>query len=422
MSTYSQLLRIASVNKSGFVREKAVREIIKTRDIESLKFILFRLGDWVEPVRHTATGALRSFMKPEYISDFLNEISTIEWLLIVERVDLRVIQREIIEFMLSQEFSEDFFNQINILNNRARYWIFRNLLQKNHDPVYATYIYRFIQDKNFLIRLEILKQLASFDESVQRQIIKNYLQDQSPAVRVSALYASKKFAPEFDDTIVTMLSDNSISVRDLCRRLLQSKGFDFAGVYRDRISKMEYLEGSFMGLSEMARETDLELFEQHIYSNKAKIVVASLAAINKIDQQKAASYSFDLLAHSNNKVRNLAIEIVSKNFDRSALQRVREIYANGEKELKELLLRLFDKVGSWVAVYNFLLAVTDKNEDIQKLGWRCLEKWKAKTVRLFTSPPREEVERVNQQFKEIEQRNFGYHQKWFLQEIQSYFK
>ncbi|MGB3008622.1 MAG: hypothetical protein WBC06_19050, partial [Chitinophagaceae bacterium] len=41
--TYLQLLGIASLNSSGYVREKAVKEITRLQNTNGLKFILYRL-------------------------------------------------------------------------------------------------------------------------------------------------------------------------------------------------------------------------------------------------------------------------------------------------------------------------------------------------------------------------------------------
>src|SRR5882757_1056967 len=84
--TYLQLLGIASLNSSGYVREKAVKEIGRLKNTNGLKFILFRLSDWVLPVRKAATEAINSFLDTAYIDQLLKELSTIDSLLNVKRV------------------------------------------------------------------------------------------------------------------------------------------------------------------------------------------------------------------------------------------------------------------------------------------------------------------------------------------------
>src|SRR5581483_6342449 len=61
-NTYVQLLGIASLNSSGYVREKAVKELSRLKKAAGLKFILLRLGDWVAEVRKVATEGILSFL------------------------------------------------------------------------------------------------------------------------------------------------------------------------------------------------------------------------------------------------------------------------------------------------------------------------------------------------------------------------
>ena len=116
------------------------------------------------------------------------------------------------------------------------------------------------------------------------------MQDQSVRIRVNALYATKAFSPTFDSTIILLLSDESVSVRELSRDLLKFKSLDFPEIYRERIKHELFLSGSLTGLSEIGTIKDLQTFEQHINSNKSKIVTGCLIAINKFSPEKAKSY------------------------------------------------------------------------------------------------------------------------------------
>ncbi len=118
--TYQLLLGIASLNSIGYVREKAVKELARLKNTNGLKFILLRLGDWVTAVRKVATEATFSFLEETYIDALLKQLPTIDWLLNVERVDLREIHNRIIQFILSQEFYEEFYNKIKRLDDKTR--------------------------------------------------------------------------------------------------------------------------------------------------------------------------------------------------------------------------------------------------------------------------------------------------------------
>jgi HEAT repeat protein len=391
--TYVQLLGIASLNGNGYVREQAVKELERIKNADGLKFILLRLSDWVEAVRKAATEAVTSYLEDAYIDDVLKQLPTIDWLLTVGRIDLSVIHSRIIQFIVNRDFSEDFYNKIQRLDDKTRFRFYKSFLTNKN--LTRQQIFKIVADRNFLIRSEVLKNLADFDRGIQKEILETFLQDQSAAVRLNALYASTSFSPDFDARISILLSDEAASVRELCRYLLREKGMDFAQLYRQRIAHKQFLSGSLPGLSETGSQEDLPTFEQNIQSKNYKLVVGSLIGINKYAPDTAKHYALDLLVHKSGKVRNKAFEILVKNHDGSILESVRGFFAKGDDEIKKTVLKLFNRIGGWNIVGDLLLALTDENVNIQNLAWQLLDKWKSKATRLFTTPPKAEIERAN---------------------------
>ncbi|HWJ29769.1 MAG TPA: HEAT repeat domain-containing protein, partial [Flavisolibacter sp.] len=257
---YVQLLCIASLNSNGYVREKAVRELGRMKNVVGLKFILFRLGDWVTQVRKAATEAIDLYLDRTYTDELLKQLPTINWLLVVERVDLREVYNRITDFILSQDLSEEFYLKIKQLDDKARFYFFKTFLSNFPSSEHLSWL---MGDKNFLVRLELVKHLSNLNEVTQKELIARLLSDQSARVRLEALYASKRFSPDFEEQIILLLSDESASVRELSRHLLKGKGLDFAALYRQRIEGKQFLPGSLLGLSETGNSEDVPIFEQY---------------------------------------------------------------------------------------------------------------------------------------------------------------
>jgi HEAT repeat protein len=398
--TYVQLLGIASLNSSGYVREKAVKELVRLKNADGLKFILLRLGDWVAAVRKAATDGTLSFLEKSYIDDLLKQLPTIDWLLKVERVDLSEVHDRIIHFILSQDFSEEFYNKIKRLDDKTRFRFYKAFLSNRHPS--KEQILKISADKNFLVRLQLIKHFSAFDTDTQKELIARFLDDQSARVRLDGLYVSKNFNPFFDNQISELLSDETASVRQLSRHLLKDKGVDFAVLYRQRIAHKQFLSGSLLGLSETGSSEDMPIFEQYIRAEKSKVIVSCLTAINKFNGDKAKQYSLELLVHSIKKVCDKAVEILAKSSDAATLQKVRDIYAKGNFNIKKTILKLYNKIGGSNIVGDLLLALADENANIQNLGWQLLDKWKAKATRLFTTPPATEIERANKIYSSLD--------------------
>lgn len=113
VDTYLNLLFIASLNQSGYVRETAIKELHLTQNPKALRFIIFRLADWVTKVRETAKTALRSYFQPIFVDEFLNQTHLIEWLLKVERTNLEDVYSEIYRFIFSFDLMNRFTKNSN---------------------------------------------------------------------------------------------------------------------------------------------------------------------------------------------------------------------------------------------------------------------------------------------------------------------
>lgn len=396
--TYGGLLAIASLNRNGYVREHAVKELGRLKTEHALKFVLVRFADWVPAVRKAASAALPSFLENAHVEELLRHLTITEWLLEVKRVDLSAVHDQIIGFLLNKSLSEGFYEKIKRLDERNRF-IFYKAFVKYKVPD-AEWIGRLLRDKNFLVRLELLQNISVFDEPDRKTLIAKFLQDRSTRVRLDSLYKAKPFLGDFDEQVFYMLSDKAASVRDLSRRLLKGRA-DFASIYRQRIDEGQLVAGSLSGLAETGSEKDLPIFEQYIFSEKSEFVLVSLLAISKFNPGKGEEYALKLLVHPVQKVKEKAVEILAKANNREMLEKVRTLYSNSDFHKKKMILRLYTKIGGWGIVADLLLTLNDEDIRIQDLGWQMLEKWKVTATRLFTTPLPGDIERANKIYDDL---------------------
>jgi HEAT repeat protein len=390
---YLQLVHIASLNGGGYTREFAVGEIIRLNKQESLKFLLFRIGDWVVPVREIATAGINYFLRIEIIDQFIRELPTIDALLQVKRVDLKPIHNRIIAFILGAEFTGEFQMRISRFDDKIRLRYFRHFLQ--HFKPGEEELRKIACDKNFLVRLEVLNLLPQYEKTFQREMIGQFLADHSARIRIQALYATKSFKGEFDNKIFNLLSDESAAVRELSRQLLKHRNFSFADIYVERITKGLFLSGSLSGLYELGGNAiHLSIFEKYIKDYRGSFIITCLSAINQISPEKAKEYALYLLKHSGKRVRFKAVEVLAKNCDIGSLEKVRAIYHEGNVEIKKTILSLYSRVGGYKIIGDLLIVLADENSVVQDMAWQMLSKWKMKATKLFTTPAKGEIERA----------------------------
>ena len=387
-----KLLSMASLNSSGYVREKAVVAMGRLKNKAGLKFILLRLGDWVPEVRNAATAAIDSFLEPRYLDVWLQELPTIDWLLKVQRVDLSDIHHLINAFILDGVDEPGFQHRINALNESSRHRFYKLYIATK--PLTPELVGLLSRDGNFLVRHLLLRQLPVFDTATQEKLIGLFLRDHAARLRLEALYASKKFAPAFNERIHGLLSDENASVRELSRGLLKMESPEAASLYRQRITGREMLAGSLAGLAETGNAADLPTFETHLQHSNRMMVLACLAAIQRFDEPRAKQRALELLTHASRRVRELAKDILARRCDRETLLRIRQRYATADPALRKTILPLYQQIGGWPVAGDFLLALRDEDNSIQELGWRHIESWRQKSTRLFTAIPEAEKERA----------------------------
>jgi HEAT repeat protein len=400
---YIHLLVLASFSSNGYVREQAVQELPDQRNPIVIRYLLFRISDWVAPVRESAMAALQIFFKTEYLDAFLKELVTIEGLKEVSRVDLSASYDIIIQFVLSQKLTKDFYNGLKI-TDQARLIYVRNYLRVKE--VDADLIQLLLRDQSFLIRLELLKVFSAIESTERHDLLLQLLCDKSGNVRLKALYSIKSLSDKFESRIIELTSDISSAVRDLARFMLRNKNYDFKSIYQARINKNKMVAASILGLAEVGSIEDLALFEKMLSPPESKIKQACMIAIFKLSPSTAGDLARDYLFHPSGKLSTICADILVKTRTRESLNWLRETYDHNNSRQRKITLKIFSRVGGWDSLNHLLVAVSDPDIEIRNLAWDLLQKWKDKSMRLFTTPSDEMKQQANETYRQTDVTHF----------------
>ena len=71
---FVELLAISSLNGSGYVREKAVKKLSQVDSSKAIQFLIYRLADWVLPVRHAALKGIDNYKTTNYIDSLIENL------------------------------------------------------------------------------------------------------------------------------------------------------------------------------------------------------------------------------------------------------------------------------------------------------------------------------------------------------------
>ena len=387
---YLELLAISSLNRIGYIREKAVNKLAQIENPRAIQFLAYRLADWVLPVRQAALKGIENYKSVQYIDSLIENLSIFEWLQKVERTNLSGVYQDIIEFIAST-------NRDHVIANFKKYPDKLRLLLAKHISCSLTdhskELKIFLADKHFLIRNLVIDH---FDKLGQIEVAK-LLSDKSAKVRQQTLYCLKD-QNNFEVIIKKYLADNSATIRYFARFTLKQANINFADLYNQNLQDNTQVVGSLYGLAEIEAKQYSGTVKNYLNDKKIKIRKTAFLALRKLDEESAYEYAFTNLDTSFVGLRNVIIDFLSVLSRQEVLTKAREIYNEGNCELKMSMLKLFHKIGGWTTIPDLMIGTIDENENIRQLAFGYLQIWKIEAVRLFSTPKQGEIERAKQIF------------------------
>lgn len=394
---FVELLAICSLNGNGYIREKAVKKLIQVENPRALQFLIYRLADWVLPVRIVASKGIENYKSVKYIDNLIKNLPIFEWLQKVERADLSEVHQDIIEFIATK-------NRDYVIANFSKYPDKLRLVLGNHISNSMTDLSKeiklFLSDKHFLIR-----NLANDHfEKLGKSEIDQLLNDKSAKVRFQTLYGLKD-QKDFENKAKIFLADNSATIRHFARFTLKQADINFADFYHQNLQDEKAVIGSLIGLAEVEAGQFSETVKMYLDNKRIKIKKTAFLTLCKLDKESAYEFAYANLDISLTGLRNIIIDFLSVAPRLEALTKAREIYKTGNYELKKSMLKLFNKIGSWTVIPDLMIGTIDENENIRQMAFAYLQTWKNKAVRLFSVPRQEDTERAMQIFNFAQERH-----------------
>lgn len=372
------LLVIASLNGNGYIREEALLRLGKLQNVKIFPFVLFRLADWVKPIREKAEKIIEKFLKEENSLFFIQNHNLITWTLKVNRIDLTDVYDKIISVISNKQLSD--FDLQN-LKEGERLFYFKIILQRH--ILTSNLVTQILNDKYYLVRMLIIN---NFNRIVyDEQILMTLLSDKNQRVRQGAFNLISQRKIKFSQSILeSLIYDDSALIRFESRKLLsQISDGDFRELYRQKIFNNKELVPSILGLSEVGCKDDISIICKFLEHDRAKVKNASLMGIYNLDKEMATKLSYRILRE---KFPTSTKKTAERIFEKQGIviSLLREIYDLTDLTGKIIILRLINKFSGWSSAGDFLKAITEDSNDLKLLASEFLKEWGRYTVRLST--------------------------------------
>ena len=259
LDSQAAVLGLLSFHRSGYVREEAVRMLVRETTGDELRYLLVRQNDWVSVVATEAQTAVNKRLVPSYLPHFVRCLPLVVHLLAFRRRDLSPVVHSVVEMLVQPQHDAMLADVIKASDPIVRRQVVRVALEMagKHQ---ARCVHHGLSSTDSIIRLICAIRVGqSFTGTELRQATILLQRDRFMPVRREGFRIEAESNPgEASSVWQRALHDSHASIRDLARYSLGKMGpFDAAAFYRRVIADKGISFPSVSGLAECGDETDL---------------------------------------------------------------------------------------------------------------------------------------------------------------------
>lgn len=374
----SQMVGLASMHNSGYVREAAVGWLGGASDGSEVPFLLLRLNDWVAVVRAGALRGILSKARPEYAPHFFRHLRLVERLRSCSR-ETHAEAIEAIDRVLTGPESVTFLREgIGSSDRWFRRHCLRLAIQSKAVSGQAV-LKEALSDSDAVVRLWAARNLLpDLPEQELRLVLPTLIRDPFMPVRCEALNCLvQRGDGGADAELRSALLDSHASVRAVARYQLEKRGnAEVRAVYLDalRADSDKTLRAGVAGLGETGKAQDAQLITPFLKGRSIGVRRAAVRAIAALDGDR---FLAELVAALLNDHKGLSRE------GRLALQRrlaqvdVDELWScfcgDQRDHVRQNILVLLSRLPSWTRIRYLVMASTDRDPGISELARRHLK-------------------------------------------------
>lgn len=395
----SAALGMASFHFSGYVLEKALRQLGDTGDGTELPFLLLRLNDWVKPVRETAHRLLRARLHPGYAPFFVINILLVNRLRSVQREDQQSMVAAVEHLLASPESRIALETGLCSLDRQVRRACYDVALRTASTDERAL-IVRALSEQDPMVRLEAAGRISSIpDNEVQERLFAGAMLDRFAPIRRRTLEVlSQQFPDKVQPWLERALMDPHSSVRGYAQFQLGGRApFDLREFYRKALSEPEPsgLYAAIFGIGETGTLADASLVIPRVSHAASRIRGAALRALVHLKAEEFVDLFQERLSDHSPSVSREAKKRLSKALHLITGENLWKIFGvHPEMHVRRNSLFLVARLSKWESIGYLVEALGSNQEELQKLAQLYIRRWYARFNCSFTAPTRTQSDRL----------------------------
>ena len=400
------LVGLASFHSNGFVREKAVTELVSQNTGKELPFLLIRLNDWVPQVREVVAQAVRARINPVYAVHLLANIALVLRLRVCGRVDKKFVD-DICDLLKRADCKDVLQAGIKSKDKTVRRMSFQ-LVAEAEPSSRATIIRAVITDPDAAVRSWAVRQfLPDVTPDELPGVIEPMLKDKFMPVRREALWFAATKRPDIaKQPLRDALLDTHSSMRETARQFMKVAEInDARDFYADALEKGSDNRwfAAICGLGETGQATDVWLVVPFLDSNVTKVRRAAVYAIGRLDLEGQLPRLIPVLSDAKPSVSREALKMLQPKVCYVPLADLEALLADSTNfHVRRNALTLILHTGKWKKIPALLMACSDKDAHIAEQSATALRAWRFNYNSSFAEPTYEDFQRISQALEQVE--------------------
>jgi HEAT repeat protein len=392
-------LGMASLHFSGYVRNEALRKLTDAQDGTELPFLLLRLNDWVQEVRHTAHLLVRQRLMTKYAPFFVSHIALVNRLRLVRRRQQAEIIGAIERLLRSKDCQEAVEGGLRSPDGhvkRACYELAFESASFDQVPL----IERALSEKDPTVRLCGAERISVLPDATSLDYLLSRARDDrfAPVRRKALQVFSERFPERARLWLEHALTDSHPSLRGYAQfQLGRGSDFDLRAFYRAVLGKSEpaTLYAAISGVGETGISSDAILVVAHLSHQVPRMRRAVLRTLARLNAQEFVDLFVEGLLDHAPSVSREAMRGLTKVLHLVTGERLWRVFAAAtEDHVRRNALFLVARLSKWESIGYLVEALDSNAEDLRKLAESYLRRWYAQFNSSFTAPTKPQVERL----------------------------
>jgi HEAT repeat protein len=303
-STAEAVRFVASLHRSGYVRERAVREMSEHPSRLALTATLLRTTDWVEAVRTVAAAGVTSLLAGTSEDDVFACLPLVLRMYAQSRADDAWLDDVFGSWLLRDPSRQ--WRALESADARVRRWAYRLALAAGNESTDAI-LEKAMHDADPVIVTWALGSLHAATDAHRARLIDIGLRTKHPMARQMAV---RLFVEQVDPLppgfLHTALLDSSIGIRSFAAYVMRTRGLgDPADTWRAEADAGTMPIGAVISLAELSGPPDEPRLRRALNHPNSRARVAAVRALRRMHATLSDDDFLSLLTDDSPRVRNV---------------------------------------------------------------------------------------------------------------------